>query len=703
MTLAPASPVDSLDRDAAKQEIERLAHLLRRYDHHYYVLDDPLVPDSEYDAAMDRLRALEARFPELRPQDSPTGTVGAPPRGEFATVEHAVPMLSLDKCTSLEEIERFDARTRERLDIAEELAYTCEPKIDGVAVSLTYRHGALVQGATRGDGRRGEDITANVRTIRAIPVRLDSPAPPELLEVRGEVYMPRSAFERFNAEARARGGKPLINPRNGAAGSLRQLDPRLTAERPLSLFAYGIGRLEATSAPASQYELLEWLARLGLPVNPLARRVLGVAGIVAFIDGVLARRDGLDYDIDGVVIKVDSREHQATLGDLSRTPRYAIAFKFPAEEARTRVLDVEFQVGRTGAITPVARLEPVFVGGATVSNATLHNMDEIERLGLEIGDSVIVRRAGDVIPQVVRVITDARRNDTRPVALPEACPVCGAPLLRREGEVVVRCSAPRTCPAQLLQGILHWGARAAMDIDGLGEKVAEMLIDHGLVTNIADLYRLHEHREQLVGMERLADRSVDNLLAAIEASKRRELARMLYGLGIREVGEATAATLVRHFARGSRAHDDAGRAEEVLARIAAASVDELMQVPDIGPVVAEHISVWFADPENRGLLDALRAAGVRPYVAPPAVDADSDVSGQIWVLTGSLAAMPRSVAKRHLESLGIRVSGSVSKRTDCVVAGEDPGSKRARAEQLGIRILDEAQFLAFLKEHGIEA
>ena len=695
-------PIESLSAAAAAAEMAELAERLRRYNHYYHVLDDPLIPDADYDVLMDRLRALEAAFPEAAPAHSPTGEVGGKPLERFETVTHLTPMLSLDKCTTGEELERFDTRTRGLLDVDTDLAYTCEPKIDGVAVNLTYRDGTLVLGATRGDGRRGEDITANVRTIAAVPLTLTGADVPQLLEVRGEIYMPRSAFERFNAAARAAGDKPLINPRNGAAGSLRQLDPSLTASRPLSMFAYGVGEVVGGHVADTQRGLLEQLAGWGLRVNPLVERVMGVAGIEAYIDGILKQRDQLDYDIDGVVIKVDSRDYQATLGVLTRTPRYAIAYKFAAEEARTVVRGVEFQVGRTGAITPVARLEPVFVGGVTVSNATLHNLDEIARLGLLIGDSVIVRRAGDVIPQVVRVLEEFRPDDATPVQLPDACPVCGAEVARDEGAVVLRCTARRTCPAQVQQSIIHWGSRAAMDIDGMGEKLVEQLVDKQLVTTLPDLYHLAEHRDALLVLERMGEKSVDNLLAAIEASKRRDLARMLFGLGIREVGEATARALVQHFGAGVEAVDDVQRGLMVLERIRDASEDALLEVPDVGPVVARQIASWFAAPEHRELVDDLIGVGVQPLVGAIAAAVDSPVAGQTWVLTGSLQAMPRSHAKALLESLGIKVTGSVSKKTDCVVAGDEAGSKLERALELGVPVLDEDGFLAFLADHGIQ-
>ena len=669
--------------DEASTEHGHLVAQLREHDHRYHVLDAPTVSDAEYDALYARLQALEAAHPALVTPESPTQRVGARADGRLPEVRHDVPMMSLGKCTTAEELRDFDARVRKLLEREAPVAYTCEPKIDGVALRMVYEQGRLVLGATRGDGETGEDITANVRTLRSVPLVLSGEGWPERLEVRGEVYMQRSDFDAFNAEAEARDEKPLINPRNGAAGSLRQLDPAITDRRPLTMYCYGVGRLDDSFAPAGQTEALVALEGWGLRVNPLTERVVGIDAVVDYVERTLAQRAALDYDIDGVVIKVDDFAQQDALGVLTRTPRWAIAFKPAAEEAITRLQGVDFQVGRTGAVTPVARLEPVFVGGVTVSNATLHNMDEVERLGVRVGDAVWVRRAGDVIPQVVRVEADERPADARVIEAPTACPVCGSPVERPEGEVKLRCAARRTCPAQLVHGLLHFVGRGAMDVDGLGEKLALQIVEQGLVEDLAGIFTLDA--ATLAGLDRMAEKSAQNLVDALQAAKRRPLGRVIFALGIREVGEATGSALAEAF-----------RSLEALAE---ADVETLQEVRDVGPIVAEAIVEWFAQPENQALLARLREAGVDPE-PPPEVDRDAlPLAGETWVLTGKFETMDRKAAKTRLEALGAKVSGSVSARTTIVVAGPGAGKKRADAEALEIPIIEESELIERLEAH----
>lgn len=666
-----------------RQEIDALREQLRHHNYCYHVLDDPEISDADYDALFDRLVALEAAHPEFYDPDSPTQRVGAEPSAAFASVIHLRPMLSLEKCVSEQELGEWERRCRARLERDAELDFTCEPKVDGVAVSLRYQAGSLVQAATRGDGQVGEEITANVRTIGAVPLKLSGPAP-ALVEVRGEIYMPIAGFHRFNAKALDRDEKPLINPRNGAAGSLRQLDPRITAARPLSMFAYGIGAIDGAEEPSRHSDVLAWLGSLGLRTNPLTRPVHGVDACQQYVDELLDRRTELDYEIDGVVIKVDELALQRRLGEVTRKPRWAIAYKYPAEEATTVLLDVEFQVGRTGAVTPVARLEPVFVGGVTVSNATLHNMDEIERLDLRLGDTVLVHRAGDVIPQVVKVLKEKRPAGARRIRRPAACPVCGTPIVELEAEAVVRCPAGLTCPAQRKETIKHFASRLAMDIEGLGDKVVEQLITAGLVSGIADLYGL-EARD-VAGLERMGDKSAANLIAALDRSRETTLARFIYALGIRDVGESTAQNLARHF----------GDLEPLMA----ADTDGLLEVEDVGPVVAERIREFFATEHNREAVARLIEAGVTWERTEPAMNRPRPLSGETWVLTGTLEGMTRNEAKTALSALGAKVAGSVSAKTTCVVAGPGAGSKLDKAEVLGIRVIDEATLRGILESHG---
>jgi DNA ligase (NAD+) len=668
----------------AAERVVELRRLIRHHNYRYHVLDDPEIADVEYDALYDELVALETEHPELVTDDSPTQRIGAEPESEFATVRHTVPMLSLDKCTSAEDLAAWVARCQSRLEHDGELELTCEPKIDGVAVTLRYEGGRLTLGATRGDGESGEDITGNVRTLRAVPLSVSAAGVPDLIEVRGEIYMPQADFQAFNAAAREAGEKTLVNPRNGAAGSLRQLDPRITARRPLTIFCYGVGQIGDGWQPQTQMEVLERLREWGFRINPEARLVSGAAGAQQYVAELLERRARLGYDIDGVVVKVNRLDFQQRLGAVTRKPRWAMAYKYPAEEATTRVLAVDFQVGRTGAITPVARLDPVFVGGVTVSNATLHNMDEIARLDLHVGDTVMVRRAGDVIPQVMAVIVARRPADAAPVSLPEACPSCGSPIVRPEGEAVARCSAgPRDCPAQRKEGLRHFASRLALDIDGLGDKLIEQLVAADLVREPADLFRLD--RDTLAGLERMGEKSAEKLLRSLERSRRTTLPRFIYALGIREVGEATARNLADHF--GS------------LEALMAADRDALEEVADVGPVVAGYVYEYFRDAERRAAVDDLRAVGVTWPEAERAPRA-TPLAGQTWVLTGALSSLTRDEAKEALHALGAKVTGSVSRRTTVVVAGADPGSKLDRARELGIDVLDEAGLLALLAEHG---
>ena len=656
---------------------------IAQHDYRYYVLDDPLIPDAEYDRLMLELRALESAHPELITPDSPTQRVSGTPGGSFGEIVHKVAMLSLDNAFSEEDVQAFDRRVHERLGVTGDLDYVAEPKLDGLAVTVIYREGLLAQAATRGDGLTGENVTPNVRTIRAVPQRLRPPAPP-LLEARGEIFMPLAGFERMNREARERGEKVFVNPRNAAAGSLRQLDARITASRPLTAFFYGLGALEGAAPPARQSELLEWLRRLGLPTSRDARTVRGVAGCLGYYRELGERRSSLPYQIDGVVYKLDDRADQERLGFVSRAPRWAIAHKFAPDEALTVVRDIEFQVGRTGALTPVARLAPVFVSGVTVSNVTLHNIDEVHRKDVRVGDTVVVRRAGDVIPEVVSVVPDRRREDARPVQLPERCPVCGSRVLRVEGEAVARCTGGFTCSAQRQEALRHFASRRALDIEGLGERMIEQLVERDQVKSPADLYALT--LPQLAQLERMGEKSAANLLAAIEKSKQTTLPRLLYGLGIRDVGEATALALARHF--GS------------LERLMSADERTIQQVPDVGPVVAAHIAAFFASEEHLRVINALRDKGVTWPDLEPAPRSTGSLTGRTFVITGTLSSMTREQAQEALTARGAKVTASVSKKTSYIVAGGEAGSKLARAEELGVPVLDEQQFLDLLGSDG---
>ena len=633
---------------------------------------------------MRELQSLEAGYPQLVVPDSPTQRVSGQPADGFEEVHHRTPMLSLANAFSAEEIQQFHERVIKGLEI-DHVAYVAEPKLDGVAISLRYDAGRLVQAATRGDGTIGEDVTLNVRTINAIPLHLaprgESSLWPSTFEVRGEIYMPLAGFDAWNEQARREGAKELVNPRNAAAGSLRQLDPRISAKRPLAFYAYGV--VITGDMPDSHFKVLQFLRAWGFPVNPEVRQVEDAQGCIAYYGDLAAKRDTLPYDIDGVVYKVESRDQQDTLGFVSRAPRWAIAQKFPAQEEVTRLLDIDIQVGRTGALTPVARLEPVFVGGVTVTNATLHNLDEIRRKDVRAGDWVVVRRAGDVIPEVARVVQERREGEPAEFQMPVSCPVCASAVERVEGEAVFRCTGGLICPAQRKQSIMHFVSRRAMDIEGLGEKLADQLVEKGLVHSVADLYILT--REQLVALERMGGKSTDNLLAELERSKTPDLDRLLYALGIREVGEVTAGSLAKHFG--------------TLERITMASEEELIEVPDVGPVVAGHVHAFFQEAHNNEIIASLAQAGLQ-WKAVEVNQGEQPLAGQSWVLTGALG-MPRAKAKNLLESLGAKVSASVSGKTSIVLAGEDAGSKLKKAQSLGIKVIDEVEFLQLMAEQGL--
>ncbi|WP_070988104.1 NAD-dependent DNA ligase LigA [Halofilum ochraceum] len=662
---------------------ERAAVLRERLHHHnyrYYVLDDPEVTDAEYDRMLRELQDLEAEHPELQTPDSPTQRVGAPPLEKFDTGAHLVPMLSLENAFDEAEMTEFDRRVRTRLETEAAVDYCAEPKLDGLAVSLLYEDGVFTRGLTRGDGTTGEDVTVNLRTVASLPLALRGDRPPSRLEVRGEVFMPRDGFERINADHRERGVKPFANPRNAAAGSLRQLDSRITAKRPLRLCCYSVGVIEGVALPDTQYETLECLQAWGLPVSPERRRINGLEAARACYDDLATRRAELAYEIDGVVFKVDSLAAQAELGFVARAPRWAIAWKFPAEEQITVLRTVEFQVGRTGAITPVAKLEPVTVAGARVSNATLHNMDEVARKDVHIGDTVVIRRAGDVIPEVVRVLPEKRPEGARVPEMPTTCPVCGSDVVREEGEAAHRCTGGLYCRAQRKEAIRHFASRRALDIDGLGEKIIDQLVERDLVEHVDQLFSLRH--EDLVSLERLADKSARNLLDALEAAKETTLARFVYALGIREVGEATAKALAAHF--GS------------LDALMEASEEQLCEVPDVGPVVAHSIRTFFEQPHNREVIAALRTAGVAWTEGEPAGGGPKPLAGSTYVLTGSLEEMTREAASERLQGLGAKVTGSVSKKTTAVIAGADPGSKVDKARDLGVPVLGEADLRELL-------
>lgn len=669
----------------SKARIDQLKAAINQHNYQYYVLDNPTIPDADYDALYRELQQLEQAEPTLITADSPTQRVGGAPLDKFGQVSHQVPMLSLDNAFDSQDFSAFYQRVAERLDEQNPLTFCAEPKLDGLAVSIRYEQGILVQAATRGDGYTGEDITSNIKTIRCIPLALQGEFP-EVLEVRGEVFMPLAGFEHMNALARSKGDKIFANPRNAAAGSLRQLDPRITANRPLSFYAYAVGAVvdpRNLLASQSHFERLQQLKNWGLPVCPEIRQVIGLDAALAYHQQIGEKRANLPYEIDGVVLKIDSLAQQLALGFVSRAPRWAIAYKFPAQEKTTRLLDVEFQVGRTGSITPVARLEPVSVGGVTVSNATLHNHDEITRLGVKIGDSVIIRRAGDVIPQVVAVVMAERPVDAREILFPVACPVCSSEIERIEGEAVARCTGGLYCQAQRKEALKHFVSRKAMDIEGLGDKLIEQLVDESLVQSPADIY--HLQFTALIGLERMGEKSALKLLEAISTSKQTTLPRFIYALGIRDVGEATALNLAQHFL--------------TLAALRSASLEQLLAVPDVGTVVAGRLLHFFADEHQQQVIDALIASGIGwPELSAKVVSAQP-LAGQTVVLTGTLQTMGRDEAKEKLQQLGAKVSGSVSAKTHAVIAGDNAGSKLAKAEELGVAIWNEQQMLALFAEH----
>ena len=662
-----------------QQQIDTLRHDLRRYEYEYHVLDNPTIPDAEYDRLFHQLKALEAAHPELITADSPTQRVGAKPLSGFAQIRHEIPMLSLDNAFSDEEFYAFVKRIEDRLiRLPEPLTFCCEPKLDGLAVSILYVNGVLTQAATRGDGTTGEDITANIRTIRNIPLQLLMDNPPARLEVRGEVFMPHAGFERLNQLALEKGEKTFANPRNAAAGSLRQLDPKITSKRPLVLNAYSIGIAEGVDLPNTHYDRLQWLKSIGIPVNPEIRLCNGTNEVLDFYRDIQNKRSSLGYDIDGTVLKINDIALQEKLGFISKAPRWAIAYKFPAQEELTRLNDVEFQVGRTGAITPVAKLEPVFVAGVTVSNATLHNGDEIERLDIAIGDTVVIRRAGDVIPQIIGVLHDRRPADARPIVFPETCPVCDSAIVRIEGEAVARCTGGLFCAAQRKEALKHFVSRKAMDIDGVGGKLIEQLVDRELIHTPADLFKLD--LTTLTRLERMGAKSAENALTSLEKAKHTTLARFIFALGIREVGEATALNLANHF--------------KTLEALQNADLEALQQVPDVGEVVANRILAFWHEPHNVAVVNDLIAQGVHWETVETKEVAENRFKGKTVVLTGTLTQMGRNEAKALLQDMGAKVSGSVSAKTDFVIAGDAAGSKLTKAQELGVTVLTEEEFLA---------
>lgn len=662
-----------------QQQIDTLRHDLRRYEYEYHVLDNPTIPDAEYDRLFHQLKALEAAHPELITADSPTQRVGAKPLSGFTQIRHEIPMLSLDNAFSDEEFYAFVKRIEDRLiRLPEPLTFCCEPKLDGLAVSILYVNGVLTQAATRGDGTTGEDITANIRTIRNIPLQLLMDNPPARLEVRGEVFMPHAGFERLNQLALEKGEKTFANPRNAAAGSLRQLDPKITSKRPLVLNAYSIGIAEGVDLPNTHYDRLQWLKSIGIPVNLEIRLCNGTDEVLDFYRDIQNKRSSLGYDIDGTVLKINDIALQEKLGFISKAPRWAIAYKFPAQEELTRLNDVEFQVGRTGAITPVAKLEPVFVAGVTVSNATLHNGDEIERLDIAIGDTVVIRRAGDVIPQIIGVLHDRRPADARPIIFPKTCPVCDSAIVRIEGEAVARCTGGLFCAAQRKEALKHFVSRKAMDIDGVGGKLIEQLVDRELVHTPADLFKLD--LTTLTRLERMGTKSAENALASLEKAKNTTLARFIFALGIREVGEATALNLANHF--------------KTLEALQNADLEALQQVPDVGEVVANRILAFWHEPHNVAVVNDLIAQGVHWETVETKEVTENRFKGKTVVLTGTLTQMGRNEAKALLQDMGAKVSGSVSAKTDFVIAGDAAGSKLIKAQELGVTVLTEEEFLA---------
>ena len=668
------------NKTEATKKITTLRQQLNHHSYQYYVLDDPEIPDVEYDRLYRELQSLEQAFPDLITSDSPTQRVGDQPLDHFDQVKHEIPMLSLDNVFDEDELSAFYKRIQNRLEIDGSIEFAAEPKLDGLAVSLLYKDGVLVRAGTRGDGTIGEDITQNVRTIHSIPLRLIGKKVPEVLEVRGEVFMPKAGFEELNRKAKENDEKVFANPRNAAAGSLRQLDPKITATRPLAMYCYSVGKVEGMSAFKTHSDMLDSLQNLGLPLCKERNVVSDVAGCLDYFNQLSQRRDALPYEIDGIVYKVNNLSWQKELGFVAKAPRWAIAHKFPAQEEITTVNDIEFQVGRTGAITPVARLEPVFVGGVTVSNATLHNMDEVERKDVRVGDQVIIRRAGDVIPEVVRVVPGSRKKDARKVKMLKHCPVCGSDIEQKEDEAVARCSGGLFCQAQRKESIKHFASRKAMDVDGLGDKLVEQLVDEKLIDHVDDLYHLTV--ASVAGLERMGDKSAQNLVDALEKSKQTTLNRFIYALGIREVGEATAQVLADHF----------GSLESVIA----ADEEQLQSAQDVGPVVAYHIHNFFRQKHNMEIIEKLKQAGIHWPDQEPVEEKEQTLAGQTFVITGTLSSMSRDDAKKALQAKGAKVAGSVSKKTSYVIVGDNPGSKASKAEALGVEILDEESLVGLL-------
>ena len=667
---------------SSKAEAAQLRQALSEHNYHYYVLDDPVVTDQEYDRLLRRLQQLEHEHPGLVTPDSPTQRVGSEPASHFETVTHEVAMLSLDNAFDEEEMLAFDRRLRDKLDHDSALAYCAEPKLDGLAVSLLYEAGELVRAATRGDGRSGENITANARTIASIPLRLIGDNVPRRIEVRGEVYMELEGFATLNRSQQQAGGKVFANPRNAAAGSLRLLDSRITASRPLTFCSYGTGLCEGVELPPGQYQQMQFLRAIGIPISRQIELLDSINDCLDYYQRVLAQRDGLAFDIDGVVFKLDNIEQQREAGFVSRAPRWAIAYKFPAQEVMTRLLDVDFQVGRTGALTPVARLEPVAVGGVMVSNATLHNMDEIERKDIRIGDIVIVRRAGDVIPEIVAPVIQQREGKLRRPRMPSRCPVCNSEVIQQSGQAAYRCVGGLVCAAQRKEAIKHYASRKAMDIEGLGDKLVEQMVEQGMIESVADLY--HLELEQVAGLERMAEKSAQNLLQALEQTRTTSLARFIYALGIREVGEATAEALAGHF----------GDLEVMMD----ADIERLQLVEDVGPVVAENIRHFFDQQRNRDIIKQLLAQGVNwPAIDLSHQQLDQSLAGKTYVISGTLNGYSRDQAASLLKARGAKVSGSVSSKTSALIGGENPGSKLARAEALGVEVLDQAGFESLIE------
>ena len=682
-------PDDSSEKHQDSPElsarVEELHELLHQANHAYYVMDDPSIPDAEYDRLFHELKDIETTFPEFFTQDSPTQRVGAAPLTQFKQVTHEVAMLSLDNAFVDPDMVDFDRRIRDRLKSDTDIRYACEPKLDGIAVSLLYEKGVLIRAATRGDGATGENITQNIKTVSSIPLKLSGNDFPPVLEVRGEVYMPKAGFNKFNERAKANDEKLFVNPRNAAAGSLRQLDSKITASRPLEFCCYSLGRVEGFEMPLMHIEILNKFSTWGFLINPEMEEVIGADGCVEYYNRLAEKRNDLAYEIDGIVFKINDTGLQSKLGFTGRAPRWAIARKFPAQEEMTLLEGVEFQVGRTGAVTPVARLAPVFVGGVTVSNATLHNMDEVERLDVRVGDTVVILRAGDVIPKIVKVVMDKRPDNAQKIQLPKLCPVCESHVERLEEEAVARCTGGLVCAAQRKEAIKHFSSRKALDIDGLGDKIVEQLVDEGKIKSFLDLYALKH--DDISNLERMGDKSAQNLLASIEVSKNTTFAKFLYALGIREVGVATAQNLVNHF------YD--------IRSLVKADFEALIEVEDVGPIVAKYILQFFSEPHNQEIIDGLLNIGI----AWPAIEKKSEeeqpLFGQTFVVTGTLSNMGRDQAKEYLQSLGAKVAGSVSAKTSGVVAGEKAGSKLTKAQDLGVNVFDEAEFISLLASHGI--